>query len=183
MKKRYYNATTKEWYTEGNSLTRRVNGALFSGVPSVEQLTAWGFVEWHEPEPTPEQLLERAKQQKIVELMAYDSSEAVNSFTIGNQTMWLTREDRTQIDESINAYEGVGATQMTKYFGGVAFTFPLVKWKAMLNALIVYASEALNVTESHRAAINSLLTVQEVEEYDFTVGYPSKLVFNLEDLT
>jgi hypothetical protein len=31
MKKRYYNETTKEWYTEGQSLTRRVNGVLFSG--------------------------------------------------------------------------------------------------------------------------------------------------------
>ena len=74
MKQRYYNSTTHEWYTEGNSLTRRVNGTLFSGVPSVEQLTEWGFVEWVEPEPTPEQLLERAKASKIAELEIYDNS-------------------------------------------------------------------------------------------------------------
>lgn len=178
MKKRYYNETTHEWYTEGQSLTRRVNGALFSGVPSEEQLTAWGFVEWVEPDPTPEELLERAKQAKIAELEAYDESDEVNSFTLGGQTMWLTREERTQIDESINAYEGVGAQQMTKYFGGVAYTFPLAIWKQMLNALIVYASEALNVTEGHRAAIQSLQTRKGVEEYDFTVGYPTKLVFS-----
>lgn len=181
MKKRYYNATTKEWYTEGQSITRRVNGMLFSGVPSLEQLTACGFVEWVEPEPTPEQLLERAKQAKIAELEAYDSSDAVNSFTLGGQSMWLTREERTQIDESINAYEGVGAQGMTKYFGGVAYTFPLAVWKQMLNALIVYASEALNVTERHRAAIQSLQTIEGVEEYDFTTGYPAKLVFNLDE--
>jgi hypothetical protein len=181
MKKRYYNSTTKEWYTEGNSLTRRVNGALFSGVPSVEQLTDWGFVEWVEPAPTPEQLLERAKQEKIAELEAYDASDAVNSFTLGGQTMWLTREERTQIDESINAYEGIGANEMTKYFGGIAYTFPLTVWKQMLNSLIVYASEALNVTERHRAAVMQLQTEQEIEEYDFTVGYPSKLVFNLDE--
>lgn len=177
MKKRYYNSTTKEWYTEGNSLTRRVNGMLFSGVPSLEQLTAWGFIEWVEPEPTPEQLLERAKQQKIAELMAYDSSDAVNSFTLGGQTIWLTRDERTQIDESINAYEASGATQMTKYFGGVAYTFALTLWKQMLNALIVYASEALNVTEAHKAAIEALTTIEAVEAYDFTTNYPPKLAF------
>ena len=72
MKKRYYNSTNKEWYTEGNSLTRRVNGALFSGVPSVEQLTAWGFEEWIESESTPAELLERAKASKINKLNNYD---------------------------------------------------------------------------------------------------------------
>ena len=178
--KRYYNSTAKEWYTEGNSLTRRVNGALFSGVPSVEQLTAWGFEEWVEPEPTPEQLLEQAKQRKIAELEAYDASDAVNSFTLDGQMMWLTRDERTQIDESINAYEATGATSMTKYFGGVPYTFTLALWKQMLNALIVYASEALNVTETHKTAINAMTTVEDVEAYDFAIGYPTKPVFGHE---
>lgn len=175
--KRYYNSTTKKWYTEGQTMTEYINGALFSGVPSEEQLTAMGYVEYHEPEPTPEELLQRAKDSKIAEIEAYDASDAVNSFTINGQPMWLTREDRTQIDESINAYEAQGASTMTKYFGGVAYTFPLTAWKQMLNALIVYASEALNVTESHKAAVNALTTVEDVEAYDFTANYPTKLSF------
>ena len=58
--KRYYNSTTKEWYTEGTPLTKNISNGVFSGIPSVEQLESWGFEEWHEPEPTPEQLLQRA---------------------------------------------------------------------------------------------------------------------------
>ena len=79
---RYFNNSTKEWYTEGQSVTRKIDNGVFSGIPSVEQLTEWGYVEWHEPEPTPEQLLQRAKDAKIAELEAYDSSDAVNSFTL-----------------------------------------------------------------------------------------------------
>lgn len=180
MKKRYYNSTTHKWYTEGQSMTRRVDNGVFSGIPSVEMLTKWGFVEWIEPVPTPEELLEQAKQRKIAELEAYDTSDAVNSFTLGGQTMWLTRDERTQIDESINAYEATGATSMTKYFGGVPYTFTLALWKQMLNALIVYASEALNVTEIHKTAINAMTTVEDVEAYDFTIGYPTKPVFGHE---
>ena len=45
----------------------------------------------------------------------------------------------------------------------------------MLNALEVYASEALNVTEAHRAAINALTSIEEIDEYDFTTGYPKKI--------
>ena len=92
--KRYYNSTTKEWYTEGASITRRVENGVFTGIPSEEQLMQWGFVEWVEPAPTPAELLERAKQEKIAELEAYDQSDAVDSFTINGQSMWLTVEMR-----------------------------------------------------------------------------------------
>ena len=175
--KRYYNKTTGEWYNEGQTMTHSTEDSLFSGVPTEEQLTEWGFEEWVEPEPTPTKLLEEAKEEKIADLIEYDISDAVDSFTIGGQAMWLTRDERTQIDESINAYEATGATTMTKYFGGVPYTFTLVLWKQMLNALIVYASEALNVTEAHKAAIGALTTVEEVEEYNFQTGYPQKLAF------
>ena len=176
-KKRYYNSTTKEWYTEGTSLTRNIPNGVFSGIPSVELLESWGFEEWHEPEPTPEQLLQRAKDSKIAELEAYDSSDAVNSFTIDGNPMWLTVDERQQIATQISANEAIGRTEMTRWFGGASFAFPLTAWKQMLVALEVYAGDALNVTEGHRAAITLLQTLQEVEDYDFTVGYPEKLEF------
>jgi len=53
----------------------------------------------------------------------------------------------------------------------------------MSDKLEAYAGDCQEVTNGHRAAINSLLTVQEVEAYSFETGYPQKLVFNLEDLT
>jgi len=176
--KRYYNETTKEWYYEGKSMTRQINNScVFSGVPSVEHLTEWGFVEWVEPAPTPQELLDKAKRDKITELEEYDNSSAVNEFTIGGSPMWLTHDERAQISQSITAYKATGATSMTKWFNGVAYTFELTAWEYMLNTLLVYASEALNVTESHKAAINALTDVEDVEGYDFTTGYPNKLAF------
>lgn len=175
--KRYYNSTTKEWYNEGQSLTKRVENGVFSGIPSEEQLTAWGFVEWVEPAPTPEQLLKRAKANKIAELEAYDQSDAVDSFTINGQSMWLTVEERQQIATQISANEAVGRDNMTRWFGGHSFTFPLATWKQMLVALEVYAGDAINVTEAHKAAIEALATIEDVEAYDFTANYPTKLSF------
>ena len=175
--KRYYNSTENKWYTEGERITVKGSGMLFSGVPSEEQLTEWGYEEWHEPEPTPEQLLDRAKQEKLSALDAYDQSEEVNSFEIGGQTMWLNVEERQQIATQISANEAVGRETMTRWFGGQSFTFPLTVWKQMLTALEVYAGDALNVTEGHRAAIEALSSVEDIEGYDFTEGYPEKLSF------
>ena len=49
--KRYYNSTTNEWYTEGQSLTKRIGNSLYSGVPTESQLKEWGFEPYTPPEP------------------------------------------------------------------------------------------------------------------------------------
>jgi hypothetical protein len=52
----------------------------------------------------------------------------------------------------------------------------------MLNALEVYAADALNTTERHKNNVNSLGTIQAVMDYDYTTGYPEKLAFGaIED--
>lgn len=174
--KRYYNSTTHEWYTEGNSITKNISNGVFSGVPRVEQLESWGFEEWVEPAPTPEELLQRAKAEKIAELEEYDANE-VNSFSVNGKDMWLDHDVRQQLRISLDALSQAGRETVTKWFDGQAYAFPTVVWFQMLTAVEVYASDALNVTEGHRAAIESLLTVEEVEDYDFRQNYPSKLVF------
>ena len=65
--KQYYNEVTQEWYTEGQSLTRRIENGMFSGVPSVEQLLSWGFVERTEPEPTSEETEDMSDNVEIEE--------------------------------------------------------------------------------------------------------------------
>lgn len=145
--------------------------------PTEEDLIKAGYTEYVEPEPAEEELLERARQKKIDDIYSYDSSEAVNSFTIGNQTMWLNVSERQQIATQISANEAIGRENMTRWFGGQSFTFPIATWKQMLIALEVYAGDAINVTEGHLAAVNALTTKEEIESYDYTVGYPNRLSF------
>jgi hypothetical protein len=49
----------------------------------------------------------------------------------------------------------------------------------MLSALEVYAVDCYNKTTDHQYAINALGTIEEIEAYDFTIGYPEKLIFNI----
>ena len=173
--KRYYNSNTDEWYTEGNSITKNISNGVFSGIPSVEQLESWGFEEWVEPTPTPEELLARAKAEKIAELEEYDANE-VNSFSVNGKDMWLDHDVRQQLRISLDALSQAGRETVTKWFDGVEYTYPIDVWYYMLGQVEVYASDALNVTESHKAAINALESIEDVEAYQFT-GYPEKLSF------
>jgi hypothetical protein len=173
---KWYNSTTHEWYIEGTSITKEIPNGVFSGIPSEQRLAEWGFVEYIEPTPTPEELLARAKADKIAELESYDASE-VNSFSVNGKDMWLDHDVRQQLRISLDAMQQTGRDTVTKWFDGVEYTYPIDVWYYMLGLVEVYASDALNVTEGHKAAIGGLSTVEAVEGYDFTIGYPEKLAF------
>ena len=49
----------------------------------------------------------------------------------------------------------------------------------MLQALEIYALACYNVTEEHKAAVNALTTIEEVDAYDYTTDYPEKLSFDV----
>lgn len=129
--KRYYNSNTGEWYTEGNSITKNISNGVFSGIPSEQRLTEWGFEEWVEPTPTPEELLARAKASKIAELEAYDASE-VNSFSVNGKDMWLDHDVRQQLRISLDALSQAGRENVAKWFDGVEYTYPIDVWYYML---------------------------------------------------
>lgn len=149
-----------------------IDGRMVSN-PTEDMLIKAGYTEYVEPAKT----LEEYKREKLSAITAYDSSDAVNSFTLGGIQMWIDFEERARIRQSIDAYRNVGKTEMTKWFNGKSFTYPLDTWQAMLDKLSVYASEALNVTEQHKAEVKALTTVEDVEAYDITKGYPAKLLF------
>lgn len=149
--------------------------------PTEEQMLEAGWQVYVEPEPTAAEKLAAAKSEKLTQIDMYDSSENVNSFTINDTPMWLDHELRQQIKTSVEAYIAVNnndaTVNVTKWFNGTEFTFPAASWLQMLAALEVYAAEALNVTESHRAAVMAMTRRKDVEDYDYTAGYPEKLVF------
>ena len=135
-----------------------------------------GTEETAEP-PSAVPTLSDAIASKLAEISAYDRSSAVNGFTLGITEMWLSFDERARIRQSIDAYRNEGRTEMTKWFNGKAFTFPLDTWQTMLDKLSVYASEALNVTERHKAEVSALTSIEAVEGYDYKTGYPEKLSF------
>lgn len=145
--------------------------------PTEEQILSAGWLPYVEPEPTPEELLRRAIALKCLEIQNYDSSENVEQFTINDTPMWLGHELRQQIRTSADAYLAMGQENMTKVFNGTEYTFSITNWIQMLNALEVYAAEALNTTERHLNAVNNLTDIEEVNNYDYTTGYPQKLSF------
>lgn len=147
--------------------------------PTHEQYLEAGYEEYVSPDPTPEELLERAISSKIARINSYDTSDAVNSFMMGGSPMWLDKSTRVGLMNSIGIEKDAGRETTTLWFSGMRFTIPVHPAIGMLNALELYSLECYNATQAHIAAVSALQTVEEIEAYDYTVGYPEKLVFNL----
>jgi len=169
--KTYHNATTDEWYTEGSVITRRIENGVFSGIPTVAQLTEWGFVEY--VPPVHERTLEEAKREKIEELEDYDSSTAVNEFFLNNEGMWFEPAKRDNYLNSLQSAKRLGQT--TVPFLGQ--TLSIDDAITMIDSVNLYAMQCVGVTDTHRANIEALQSIADVDAYDFTVGYPQKVSF------
>ena len=175
---RYYKVIDGETvFFKGNALYTD-NASILN--PTEEQMLAAGWLVYVVPEPTAEELLQRAKSDKLMEIDLYDTSANVNLFYLAGQPMWLDAQTRQTLRISIESYAAMGMETATKWFGGHQFTFPTSAWLRMLNALEVYAAEALNVTESHKADVLAMEDIEDIEGYDITAGYPEKLNLTTE---
>lgn len=174
MKRYIKSIDGKEVIKWANEIIVRTNGMQTIN-PSEEQILADGWVEYIEPEYVP--TLEDIKANKVDEILAYDSSEAVNEFTIGGVPMWLDKATRAGLLLRFEAESKVGREETTLWNEGVSYTLPLAQAQQILIALELYASACYDNTQSHIAEVQKMESKEAVEAYDYTTGYPQKLLF------
>lgn len=121
--------------------------------------------------------LESVRSLSITLLEEYDRSDKVNQFTINGIPLWLDRETRISLRDSIKIEKEVGKTNTVLWFGINSLEINCDLALALLSQLELYALECYNRTAQHRTAISNLQSIPEIEQYDFTVGYPEKLNF------
>lgn len=124
--------------------------------------------------------LECQKRLLRERILAYDSSEHVNSFSIGGVNTWLDKATRVGLKLRFEAEQRLGKTETTLWQNGMQFPLPLtgdVTALDMLDGIELYASACYDVTQMHLANIVTLTSVEEVKNYDYINGYPKKLSF------
>lgn len=119
--------------------------------------------------------VDMAKAAKIAEIAAYSDSDAVNSLTFNGIKTWLTPNVRANYLVSLDAAELLDETDITFVVEGVQASLPIKQVRLLLAKIQRYADACYIVTEGHKRAVRALQTVEEVEAYDYTKGYPEKL--------
>jgi len=119
--------------------------------------------------------LDAAKQHVLSEIEAYDTSSAVNGFKLNGQTVWLDKATRVGLMNSTNIAKSMGKESTDLWLGNVKIEVGCDKAIQLLSALEMYALECFNVTAAHKKEIEELATIDEVDAYDITMGYPAQL--------
>ena len=126
----------------------------------------------------PELTLEQVKFQKLHELISYDCSTEVNSFTLFGNVMWLHRDTRMSLMQTAVILEQAGHTETTLWTEGSnpqSIPVTIAALKQFLSALEIYAKQCYDITAQHKRNIFALESAQQVQEYNFVTGYPVKL--------
>lgn len=166
---------------DGKAIIKRADEIVIKGNgsqtfnPTEAMILADGWVEYIPQPYIP--TLEEIKARKAEEIFAYDSSSAVNEFSIGGQPVWLDKATRAGLLLRFEAESKVGRTETTLWNDGQSYTLPLETAQQILIALELYASACYDNTQSHIAAVMGMESKEAVESYDYTTGYPQKLLF------
>ena len=168
-----YKRATKQYYTLNIAL-REIEGMIvclsqtYDHKPTEDDKTA--LYQNH---------LSLLKINKVKDITLYDTTNAVNAFHLNGKEAWLPKADRVGLSNSIAIEKAAGIENTTLYLNGMALTIPVDTAIQMLSALELYALACYRKTEEHKINVNQLSTIEEVESYDYTQGYPEKLNFEI----
>lgn len=108
--------------------------------------------------------------QKKIEF--YDSSSEVNSFIYKGKQYWLDKQQRscmrTLLDSGIDSIEF--------YLGEEFINFPTDVIKTFIKDLEIYSHKCFINTAKHQQQIRSLEKIEDILNYDYTTGYPEKII-------
>lgn len=157
---------------EGKYISRKGTDSYFKRCTLLKDETVDNFVEI---DSLPDPDLVSAKEKKISEITSYDTSSSVNSFFLDDMEVWLDKATRVGLMNSTQIEKAAGNENTTLWMNNISLVINCDKAIQMLSALEMYALECFNKTAEHKSNVMKLTTVKEVEDYDFTVGYPEKL--------
>ncbi|OKZ79477.1 MAG: hypothetical protein BHW07_04040 [Clostridium sp. CAG_433_25_7] len=178
--KKYLDALEKEISNnyKGEILdTIYIGGGTPSSLSIVELNKLFSIIKIFKLSKEYEFTFEDIKNQKLESLREYDASKSVNQFSIDNVFGWLNKSDRVGLMNSINIEKEAGRSETSIWIGDTKFVLSIERAIDILQQLELYALACFDTTQRHTKAIQQLETKEEIEAYNYYVGYPGNLSF------
>ena len=174
MKKYVKEIDGKKVYKTRQQIVISKNG-MSTYNPTEEMILSDGWEEFVYVEP--ERTIENYRRELLDNIVFYDSSNSVNEFYINGMPIWLDKSTRVGLMLRFESELSMGRTETTLWHEGMPFPLSLSDAVNMLHAIEIYASACYDNTQKHISNAKVLQTIEEVQNYDYTTGYPEKLNF------
>ena len=116
----------------------------------------------------------------ISKINEYDKSIQVNGVTINGMYTWFDKATRVGLRNSTNVLKKLGNETTSLWVNNKEITIKCDQLIDMLDKLEIYALNCFDITSKHKRNVYQLSTIEEIENYDYTSGYPEKLTFTYE---
>lgn len=116
----------------------------------------------------------------ISKINEYDKSSQVNGVTINGMYTWFDKATRVGLRNSTNVLKKLGNETTSLWVNNKEINIKCDQLIDMLDKLEVYALNCFDTTSKHKRNVYQLSTIEEIENYDYTSGYPEKLTFTYE---
>lgn len=131
-----------------------------------------------------ERTLDQAKSEMIQKIQEYDNSTSVNDFLINGEIHgWFTPEERSNYKSSVDAAKLIGIQSLDFFINNIMFTVSTEQAEQILAIIQLYADKCYIVTKQHIIYVESLETIEEVDNFNYKQGYPPKPNFQWENST
>lgn len=116
----------------------------------------------------------------ISKINEYDKSSKVNGVTINGMYTWFDKATRVGLRNSTNVLKKLGNETTSLWVNNKEITIKCDQLIDMLDKLEIYALNCFDITSKHKRNVYQISTIEEIENYDYTSGYPEKLTFTYE---
>ena len=99
----------------------------------------------------------------------------MNGFILNGQRVWLDFELRDRVYQGNERLLRIGRTDTALWLGKQCYNLSIEQAQNIISHIEAYAKDCYNVTASHKKAVSELTSIEEVEKYDITAGYPAQL--------
>ena len=122
-------------------------------------------------------LLGIEQEKKVAEINAYEVNK---TFTINGHNMWYDDDMRKSLIRRFEAEKSLGSETTTLWSSSLKITMGVDDAIKLMNQLEVYSAQCYDTIATHKANVMALTTIEEVQEYDITSGYPAIVEVSVE---
>lgn len=151
----------------------------------------------------PTRTIEDAKNEMLRKIDEYDRSDSVNNFYVNGFNAWFTPAERNNYKQSVDAAKLLGVETLSFFIGDIAYTISTTGAEQVLAQIQLYADAAFIATKQHKLKVEQMADIEEpvkdeeshepteeykalvaatieaIDSYDYTTGYPTMLNFEL----
>lgn len=125
--------------------------------------------------------LDEARNNMLFNIRTFDKSEDVNSFILMGDSVWLDKELRASIRNTVGIKRTKGIQMSSIWYNHKEYILPIDYILNMLDDVEIYADACNGITQRHISNIYTMDNIEDIENYNYKNNYPTKLRFDYHE--